>query len=126
MTGFRDYELDIELGQLYEVWLHHDGQKELAIPYHVYDEKSLFAGLQLFDCLVNGRREMLFSTQLFTIGTATRPAEFAFNKKAYVVNQPLYSISTVTALPYNAPNSTIFTTVDTIYPDITYFSAKYK
>jgi hypothetical protein len=66
--GWRDYELDIIVGELYEVWLHHDWEEpKTCVP--VIKIASPITGRSSS----MGRSSRSMGGQVFRIGTATAP-----------------------------------------------------
>jgi hypothetical protein len=69
--GWRHYELDIIVGELYEVWLHHDWEEpKTCVPV---DRAFTLPGAPDWKILVDGQVREVHAGQIFRIGTATRP-----------------------------------------------------
>lgn len=69
--GWRDYELDIIVGELYEVWLHHDWEDpKTCVPVVKIATDVLSPN---WEVLVDGQVREVHAGQIFRIGTATKP-----------------------------------------------------
>lgn len=69
--GWRDYELDIIVGELYEVWLHHDWEEpKTCVPVVKIASDVLSPN---WEVLVDGQVKEVHAGQIFRIGTATAP-----------------------------------------------------
>jgi len=104
--GWRHYELDIIVGELYEVWLHHDwAEPKTCVPV---DRAFTFLGDPDWKILVDGQVKEVHAGQIFRIGTATEPEDpftLPFVKRVYsgfVPNQ------IVKVQPMTMPTSSIF------------------
>ena len=70
-SGWRDYELDIIVGELYEVWLHHDWEEpKLCVPVI---QIATDATSPNWEVLVDEQVKEVHGSQIFKSGTATRP-----------------------------------------------------
>ena len=70
-SGWRDYELEIEVGGLYEVWLHHDWEEpKPCVPVIQIATDALSPN---WEVLVDGQVKEVHAGQIFRPGTATRP-----------------------------------------------------
>jgi hypothetical protein len=69
--GWRHYELEIIVGELYEVWLHHDWEEpKTCVPV---DRAFTLPGAPDWKILVDGQVREVHAGQIFRIGTATAP-----------------------------------------------------
>jgi len=69
--GWRDYELDIIVGELYEVWLQHDWEEPK--PCVTVIPTSAGTNFKRWKVLVDGQVKDVYAGQIFRSGTATRP-----------------------------------------------------
>jgi hypothetical protein len=69
--GWRDYELDIIIGELYEVWLQHDWEEPK--PCVTVIQIATDAISPNWEVLVNEQVKEVHGSQIFKSGTATRP-----------------------------------------------------
>ena len=71
-SGWRDEPLEIEVGGLYEVWLHHDWEEpKPCVPVIQIATDVLSPN---WEVLVDGEVKEVHAGQIFRTGTATRPA----------------------------------------------------
>lgn len=69
--GWRDEPLEIEVGGLYEVWLHHDWEEpKPCVPVIQIATDALSPN---WEVLVDGGVKKVHAGQIFRPGTATRP-----------------------------------------------------
>ena len=69
--GLRDYELEIIVGELYEVWLHHDWEEpKPCVPVIQIATDSISPN---WEVLVDGQVKEVHARQIFRPGTATAP-----------------------------------------------------
>ena len=64
--GCRYYDLTIETGKLYEVWLRHDDKQEVCVAV-----KMLMHGF--WEVLIGSKLKLIASNKIFEIGKSTRP-----------------------------------------------------
>jgi len=70
-SGWRDYELDIIVGELYEVWLHHDWEEpKPCVPVTQIATDAISPN---WEVLVDGQVKKVHAGQIFRSGTTTRP-----------------------------------------------------
>ena len=70
-SGRRDYELEIEVGGLYEVWLHHDWEEPKPCVPVIQIASDVVS--PNWEVLVDGEVKEVHAGQIFRTGTATRP-----------------------------------------------------
>jgi hypothetical protein len=107
--GRRDYELDIIVGDLYEVWLQHDwAEPKPCVP--VVNEPALapVPGAPDWQILVDGHLREIQSEQIFRIGTATRPDSPFVMPIIKNVPAPLFINDIINVQPMTMPVSSIF------------------
>ena len=69
--GWRDEPLEIEVGELYEVWLHHDWEEpKPCVPVIQISSDVISPN---WEVLVDGGVKEVHAGQIFRPGTATRP-----------------------------------------------------
>jgi len=108
-SGWRNYELDIIVGELYEVWLQHDWEgPKTCVP--VVNEPALapVPGAPDWQILVDGQLREIQSGQIFRIGTATRPESPFTMPIIKNVPAPLFVNDIVSVQPMTMPVSSIF------------------
>ena len=104
--GWRDEPLEIEVGGLYEVWLHHDWEEPKAcVPVIQIATDALSPN---WGVLVDGQVKEVHSGQIFRPGTATAPMP-PFTMPI-IKNMPaLLSINEIVNVqPMTMPTSSIF------------------
>ena len=104
--GLRDYELEIIVGELYEVWLHHDWEgPKLCVPVI---PTSAGTNFRRWEVLVDGQVKDVYAGQIFRPGTATAPMP-PFTMPI-IKNMPaLLSINEIVSVqPMTMPVSSIF------------------
>ena len=70
--GHRTSPLEIVVGEMYEVWLQHDWEEpRICVPVKqlAHDQREYN-----WEVLVDGAVRRVYATQIFDIGTATRPS----------------------------------------------------
>lgn len=104
--GWRDYELDIIVGELYEVWLHHDWEE----PKTCVLVRRTFSLPGSPDCeiLIDGSLKRVHEGQVFRIGTATAPMPAFTMPIIKNAPAPLFVIESVKAQPMTIPTSRLF------------------
>jgi len=104
--GYRDYDLLVSKGELYEVWLHHDWEapKPCVVVKHLaFDTRE-----HNWEVFVDGTVQKVYDEQIFRIGTATRPkAPYSFPGTKKVV-AALIANEIVSVQPMTAPTSMQF------------------
>jgi hypothetical protein len=105
-SGWRDYELDIIVGELYEVWLHHDWEEpKLCVPVIQIATDAISPN---WEVLVDGQVKKVHAGQIFRSGTATRP-EAPFTMPIIKnVPAPLFINDIINVQPMTMPVSSIF------------------
>jgi hypothetical protein len=69
--GWRDEPLEIEVGGLYEVWLHHDWEEpKPCVPVIQIATDALSPN---WEVLIDGGVKEIYAGKIFRTGTATRP-----------------------------------------------------
>jgi len=106
LSGWRDYELDIIVGELYEVWLHHDWEEpKPCVPVTQIATDAISPN---WEVLVDGQVKKVHAGQIFRSGTTTRPnPPFTM---PIIKNMPaLPSINEIVSVqPMTIPVSSIF------------------
>ena len=106
LSGWRDYELEITEGCLYEVWLHHDwGEPKPCVPVI---QTAIYAISPNWTVLVNEQIVEIHAGQIFRTGTATQPAPPFTMPIIKKVGAPLFFNDIVTVQPMTMPVSNIF------------------
>ena len=104
--GWRDEPLEIEVGGLYEVWLHHDWEEpKPCVPVIQIATDALSPD---WEVLVDGQVKGVHAGQIFRPGTATRPTPpitFPTMKKAW---PSLIANDIVSVQPMTMPTGLIF------------------
>jgi hypothetical protein len=104
--GWRDYELDITAGKLYEVWLHHDWEEpKPCVPVIQIATDAISPN---WEVLVDGQTKQVHGGQIFKSGTATRPnppITFPTMKRVW---SSLIANDIVSVQPMTMPVSSIF------------------
>jgi hypothetical protein len=104
--GWRDYELDIIVGELYEVWLHHDWEEpKTCVPVVKIASDVLSPD---WEVLVDGQVKEVHGGQIFRIGTATPPMptlKMPFVKRVY---GGLTANEIVNVQPMTTPTTNLF------------------
>lgn len=106
-AGQRDYDLEIEVGELYEVWLEHKWEEPrscIALAEDVVDGISFF-----WSVLVDSEIRLINPRKIFSPGTATRPSaplNFPHMRTQY---STLLLQDIVSVQPMTAPSGHIFT-----------------
>jgi len=104
--GWRDYELDIIVGELYEVWLQHDWEEPK--PCVTVIPTSAGTNFKRWKVLVDGQVKDVYAGQIFRSGTATRP-EPSFTMPTIKNVPALLSINEIVSVqPMTMPVSSIF------------------
>jgi hypothetical protein len=104
--GWRDYELDIIVGELYEVWLHHDWEEpKTCVPV---DRAFTLPGAPDWKILVDGQVKEVHEGQIFRIGTATAPMPAFTMPIIKNAPAPLFINEIVNVQPMTMPTSSIF------------------
>ena len=104
--GWRHYELDIIVGELYEVWLHHDWEEpKTCVPV---DRAFTFLGDPDWKILVDGQVREVHGGQIFRIGTATAPMPTFTMPIIKNAPAPLFINEIVKVQPMTMPTSSIF------------------
>jgi len=104
--GYRDYDLLVSKGELYEVWLRYDWEEPktcVAVEKIATDVVS-----PNWEILVDGSIQQVHESQIFRIGTATRPEppySFPGTKKVVAA---LIANEIVSVQPMTAPTSMQF------------------
>jgi len=105
-SGYRDYDMLVSKGELYEVWLHHDWEEPkpcVAVGKIATDVVS-----PNWEILVDGSIQQVHESQIFRIGTATRPEpSYSFPGTKKVV-AALIANEIVSVQPMTAPTSMQF------------------
>ena len=106
--GWRHYELDIIVGELYEVWLHHDWEE----PKTCVLVRRTFSLPGSPDCeiLIDGSLKRVHASQIFRIGTATAPMPAFTMPIVKQVYSGLFVNEIVNVQPMTMPVSSIFYT----------------
>ncbi len=105
-SGWRDYELDIIVGELYEVWLQHDWEEpKLCVPVI---QIATDATSPNWEVLVDGQVKDVYAGQIFRSGTATRPEAPITMPIIKNVPAPLFINEIVNVQPMTMPVSSIF------------------
>lgn len=105
-SGWRDYELEIEVGGLYEVWLHHDWEEPKPCVPVIQIASDVIS--PNWEVLIDGGVKEVDAGQIFRTGTATRPAPpitFPTMKKVW---PSLIANEIVKVQPMTMPVSNIF------------------
>jgi hypothetical protein len=106
--GWRDYELDIIVGELYEVWLHHDWEEpKTCVPVVKIATDVLSPNWEI---LVDGQVKQVHGGQIFRIGTATAPMPAFTMPIIKNAPAPLFINEIVKVQPMTMPVSSIFYT----------------
>jgi len=105
-SGWRDYELDIIVGELYEVWLHHDWEEPK--PCVTVIPTSAGTNFRRWKVLVDGQVKDVYAGQIFRPGTATRPEPPFTMPTIKNVPAPLFINEIVSVQPMTMPVSSIF------------------
>jgi len=104
--GWRDYELDIIVGELYEVWLQHDWEEPK--PCVTVIPTSAGTNFKRWKVLVDGQVKDVYAGQIFRSGTATRPKP-PFTMPTIKSIPALLSINEIVSVqPMTMPVSSIF------------------
>ena len=104
--GWRDYELDIIVGELYEVWLHHDWEEpKTCVPIIKIATDVLSPNWEI---LVDGQVKEVHAGQIFRIGTATAPMPPFTMPTTKRVWPSLIANQIVNVQPMTMPTSSIF------------------
>jgi hypothetical protein len=104
--GWRDYELDIIVGELYEVWLHHDWEEpKTCVPV---DRAFTLPGAPDWKILIDGQVKEVHAGQIFRIGTATAPMPAFTIPIVKQVYSGLIANEIVNVQPMTMPVSSIF------------------
>ena len=82
-SGFRAYHLRVIVGELYEVWLHHDWEEPK--PCVAVSQIASVVVSPNWEILVDGTTQQVHEAQIFRIGTATRP-ENPYNFSHYSIS----------------------------------------
>ena len=105
-SGWRDEPLEIEVGGLYEVWLHHDWEEpKPCVPVIQIATDALSPD---WEVLVDGQVKGVHAGQIFRPGTATRPAPpitFPTMKRVW---SSLIANDIVSVQPMTMPTGLIF------------------
>jgi hypothetical protein len=104
--GWRDYELDIIVGELYEVWLHHDWEEpKLCVPVIQIATDAISPN---WEVLVDEQVKKVHARQIFRSGTTTRPNP-PFTMPTIKNVPALLSINEIVSVqPMTMPVSSIF------------------
>jgi hypothetical protein len=104
--GWRDGELDIIVGELYEVWLHHDWEEpKLCVPVI---QIATDATSPNWEVLVDEQVKEVHGSQIFKSGPATRPNPPFTMPIIKNVPAPLFINEIVSVQPMTMPVSSIF------------------
>jgi hypothetical protein len=104
--GWRHYELDIIVGELYEVWLQHDWEEpKTCVPVIKIASDVLSPNWEI---LIDGQVKEVHAGQIFRIGTATAPMPPFTMPIIKNVPAPLFINEIVTVQPMTMPVSSIF------------------
>ena len=104
--GWRHYELDIIVGELYEVWLHHDWEEpKTCVPV---DRAFTLPGAPDWKILVDGQVNEVHAGQIFRIGTAGAPMPPFTMPIVKNAPAPLFINEIVNVQPMTMPTSSIF------------------
>lgn len=105
-SGYRAYHLRVIEGELYEVWLHHDWEEPK--PCVAVSQITSVVVSPNWEILVDGTTQQVHETQIFRIGTATRPEPpYSFPGVKRVVAS-LFVNEIVSVQPMTAPTSMQF------------------
>ena len=104
--GWRDYELEIIVGELYEVWLQHDWEEpKPCVPVIQIATDAISPN---WEVLVDGQVKDVYAGKIFRSGTATRPEPpFTFPTMKRVWPS-LIANDIVSVQPMTAPSGLIF------------------
>ena len=106
--GWRDYELDIIVGELYEVWLQHDWEEpKTCVPVIKIATDVLSPN---WEVLIDGQVKQVHGGQIFRIGTATAPMPAFTMPIVKQVYSGLFVNEIVNVQPMTMPVSSIFYT----------------
>ena len=103
--GWRDYELKILAGELYEVWLHHDWEEPK--PCVPVDRTFTTPGAPDWKVLVDGQIKEVHAGQIFRPGTATAPMP-PFTMPIIKTPARLFINEIVKVQPMTMPSGLIF------------------
>jgi hypothetical protein len=104
--GWRDYELDIIVGDLYEVWLQHDwAEPKPCVPVTQIATDAISPN---WEVLVDGQVKEVHAGQIFRSGTTTRPNPPFTMPIIKNVPAPLFINEIVNVQPMTMPVSSIF------------------
>jgi hypothetical protein len=104
--GLRDYELEIIVGELYEVWLHHDWEEpKPCVPVIQIATDAISPN---WEVLVDGQVKEVHADQIFRSGTATRPNPPFTMPIIKNTPAPLFVNDIVKVQPMTMPVSGIF------------------
>lgn len=106
LSGWQDYELKILAGELYEVWLHHDWEEPK--PCVPVNRTFTTPGAPDWKVLVDGQIKEVYATQIFRVGTATRPNPPFAMPIIQNLGAPICINEIVTVQPMTMPVSSIF------------------
>ena len=105
-SDWRDYELEIEVGSLYEVWLHHDWEEpKPCVPVIQIATDAISPN---WEVLVDGQVKEIYAGKIFRPGTATRPAPPLTFPTLKRVWPSLIANEIVSVQPMTMPVSNIF------------------
>jgi hypothetical protein len=103
---WRDYELDIIVGELYEVWLQHDwAEPKPCVPVTQIATDVISPN---WEVLVDGQVKEVHAGQIFRSGTTTRPNPPFTMPIIKNVGAPLFINDIVSVQPMTMPVSSIF------------------
>jgi hypothetical protein len=105
-SGRRDYELEIEVGGLYEVWLHHDWEEPKPCVPVIQIASDVVS--PNWEVLVDGEVKEVHAGQIFRTGTATRPNPPFTMPIIKRTPAPLFINEIVKVQPMTMPVSNIF------------------
>ena len=106
LSGWRDYELEITEGCLYEVWLHHDWEEpKPCVPVIQISSDVISPN---WEVLVDGGVKEVYAGKIFRTGTATRPNPPFTMPIIKNTGAPLFINDIVTVQPMTMPSSSIF------------------
>ena len=81
ISGCRYYDLTIETGKLYEVWLTHDGEPEACVAIRdITPTKESSRPFDIWEVLVGSQLKRIASNNIFEVGKSTRPPETLAHK----------------------------------------------
>lgn len=104
--GWRDEPLEIEVGGLYEVWLHHDWEEPK--PCVPVGRVFTLPGAPDWKVLVDGQVKEVHAGQIFSPGAATAPMPPFTMPIIKNTPAPLFINEIVSVQPMTMPTSSVF------------------